>query len=634
MPAAKSYSLTPALIAAHAGERVLCLSLAGIGHSYKIHAEYPGPALNSRVLRPSLATADVSPYAAPKAVAEEAPSPLIRVDIMGAIDQRAHWVECEGYVDGHDAIADRLCAAFAEGDVLLVIDSPGGAAAGLQQAVERALEAKALYGRRCTGFSDEMIGSAATWWAMCLCDEIFGAAASQFGSIGARGGHTSIAGALEKEGVVVTWFADPPDKVALAPTHALTPVGAFRGNRDVAIAADAFRAAVCASPLGMRSGLTPEGLVALGADMLTGQAAVDAGLADGIEPFAAVVSYALAMAEGEPGESDTKTTGAAGAKGEEAMSLRAEDEKPEKKDGDGDHDGDGPKSERGIDIPTKCGACKVENDKDAKFCKGCGTSMATVAEEEESEDEKKAKAARVTAIKAPAKVSASASLASILGANGTSDLALKTAAIGLRQIRDTAVGVFGQTEPGAIVGAMLTVPDRLEKAEIAASKATAAAATAERTTRRDLAGRLNALRLDAWPRTAIFADEIKDGAPVSPPPLTKTIARWDLSEFRGYVEGFEKKAKPKTPFEASRDKAAEGAQAHAEREGTGAPVAPILGADGEPSAAQIERAKKDPAVLKMFAGIQASNPAATIDMIAKQHVKTCAAMGVALGGAS
>ena len=72
-------------------------------------------------------------------IAPVAPS-LVRVDLSGPLEQRAGYHDpCGGWSDGHDAIAERLCEAFASGDVLLVVDSPGGAAAGLQQAAARAL---------------------------------------------------------------------------------------------------------------------------------------------------------------------------------------------------------------------------------------------------------------------------------------------------------------------------------------------------------------------------------------------------------------------------------------------------------------------------------------------------------------
>jgi len=295
----RSYELTPSLVAAYAGGPVVCLSPVAVGRRYRLRAARPGAESNRQVYRRPGGLRGDLPSGANHTIGPVAPAPpgLIRVDISGPLEQRAGYHdECGGWSDGYDAIADRLCAAFEVADVLLVVDSPGGACAGLQQGVARALAAKVAKGRRVTVWADELIGSAAVWVSMVLGDELFIPVAGQIGSIGARGAHASIAGALEKEGVAFTYFADPPEKVALAPERPLDEVGLARGMRDVKIAADAFRAAVCASPIGVRHGLTPEGLYALGADVLTGQAAVDAGLADGVATFEEVVEYALKQA--------------------------------------------------------------------------------------------------------------------------------------------------------------------------------------------------------------------------------------------------------------------------------------------------------------------------------------------------
>lgn len=317
--ASASYQLTAALVASSVGTGVLCLAAAGMGRSYRLHAQRPGPELNERLHRMSdggrrwltrsaaLALSQASPRAdlpsgAAHVIAPVAASPtLIRVDIMGALEQRAGYHdECGGWSDGHDAIADRLCAAFEDGDVLLVVDSPGGAAAGLQQAVARALAAKLKHGRRVTAYADEMIGSAAMWWTMALADEIFTPPAGGLGSIGARGDHTSIAGMLAQQGVEVTYFCWPNEgKVAFAPEHAPTEETMRRGQRGASEAGEAFCAAVCASPVGQRYGLTRDAIVELSADMLTGQAAVDAGLADGVESLETVTAYALTLAESD-----------------------------------------------------------------------------------------------------------------------------------------------------------------------------------------------------------------------------------------------------------------------------------------------------------------------------------------------
>ncbi len=289
-----------------------------MGRSYRLHAQRPdAAALNSRLHQMSdgsrkwltRSAARTLSQASPRAdlpsgaahvIAPVAASPtLIRVDIVGALEQRAGYHdECGGWSDGHDAVAERLCAAFEDGDVLLVVDSPGGAAAGLQQAVERALAAKTKHGRRVTAYADEMIGSAAMWWTAALADEIFTPPAGELGSIGARGDHRSVAGMLAREGIEVTYFCWPDEgKVAFAPEHAPTEETIRRGMRGASEAGEAFCAAIVASPIGLRNGLTREAIIDLHADMLAGQAAVDAGLADGVESLETVTAYALTLAE-------------------------------------------------------------------------------------------------------------------------------------------------------------------------------------------------------------------------------------------------------------------------------------------------------------------------------------------------
>src|SRR4029434_7818557 len=109
--------------------------------------------------------------------------------------------------------ATRFGASFAEGDALAVGDTPGGACAGLQQGVARALQAKAKYGRKVIGWAAEMICAAGAWWMLALCDELFIPVAGQVGSIGARGEHLDVSEAMKIEGVKKTYFADPPAEV-------------------------------------------------------------------------------------------------------------------------------------------------------------------------------------------------------------------------------------------------------------------------------------------------------------------------------------------------------------------------------------------------------------------------------------
>lgn len=653
-----SYHLTAAAILASVGAGVFCLDMGAVGQSFRLHTERPGADLNERrytmsdgsvrwmnraaMLKTSAASprADLPSGAAHVVAPVESARPLIRVDASGPLEQRAGYHDpCGGYSDGHDALAERLCAAFAEGDVLFVVDGPGGAAAGIQQAVERVLAAKEEHGRRATGYGDERVASAHLWWLLAVCDEAFIPQAGILGSVGARGEHMDISGAMAMEGLKKTYFADPPDKVALAPEFPLSPVGEARGNRDVNIAASAFRAAVCAGPVGLRYGLTPEALIDLGADMLTGEAAVGI-FADGVESFPAVVAYALALAESEAGSdartTDTKITGAAGAK-EMDMSLRmAEGEEPEKKDNEG------PESDRGAEIPTKCAACGVENDKVAKFCMGCGESMATKPMEEEepeppsSKPKPGASSSVATQMRAPRAMPTDASLASILGATSDSALAITTAAIKMRQLADTARGITGKSDASEVIGGLLAIPSKLARGDEARR---ALAETTEKTEvveRWTLAHRLAALPKPG--RSKVLADVVDSAgarrldAKGKPQIRIRTrYATMDLGTLRGLVTDLEGDAPRRVPFEASRDAAADASQAAATEAGIGGNAGvPRLDAKGEPSAAQIAAAAKHPLVVKMF---REPGNTAKLDDIARQFVLSAAQNGMSIGGA-
>lgn len=292
-----AYTLSHKLVAAHAGGPVVCLDERGIGRAYPLSRTRLDSSFNERISAAAIRSEVIGTTGGTLDVYEADLDPSVTiVTVRGALEQRATMhSECGGWTDGHDAIAERMCAALVEGDVALVIDSPGGAHAGLQEAIRRVQKCKADYGRRITAYADEMIGSAAYWWAATVADEIYLPEAGIVGSIGARSSHCSEAGHLAQEGVEVTYFAAPgAGKVAFAPELPLSEIGKQRGERDVWIAFEAFASAVSGS-----RGLSREDLIKLDADALTGQMAVDAGLADGVASFDDVLAYALAMAGGE-----------------------------------------------------------------------------------------------------------------------------------------------------------------------------------------------------------------------------------------------------------------------------------------------------------------------------------------------
>ena len=286
---ARTYRLTADIIASHGGGPVVCLAPRAEGMTFRLRAERPGPETNTTVFgatgEPDLS--EVSPVEAR----------VTRVVVSGPLETRAGYHDvCGGWTDGHDAIAERMIAAFADGDVLMVFqDCPGGAAMGTVDNVARVVAEKKRLNRRVTAWVDGYCFSGGYWWAACVADETFLSVDGVIGSVGARSTWTGIAGALAKEGVERRHFTWPGDgKVAFADDMPLSGVALARGDRDVALCGEMFAAAV-----GPRRGLSREEIVKLNADCLTGQAAVDAKLADGVSTYEEVTAYALAMANEE-----------------------------------------------------------------------------------------------------------------------------------------------------------------------------------------------------------------------------------------------------------------------------------------------------------------------------------------------
>ncbi len=543
LPPEKSYPLTVATIAANAGASgIVCLDVSAEGRTFRLYSSRPGPSRNMRRNAAGewspAARADLPSGSSHTIAPVEAGPVLIRVDIRGPLEQQAGYHDpCAGWSDGHDAVADRLCAAFAEGDVLLMIDSPGGAAAGLQQNLARAQAAKAKFSRRCTVFADEQIGSAATWWAMGIGDAMFAPPAGQIGSIGARGAHRSIAAMLAKDGVEFTYFVWPnAGKVAFAPELPLSAEAKARGDRDVRIAGEAFCAAVCASVIGQRHGLTPESVAALSADMLTGQAAVDAGLCDGVASIEDVTKDALAYAARG---TETTATGAASATGERAMpKVRAEGDEPDK-------DGDEEKA-TGTKPTGVCAKCGTGNPVAHKFCAQCGESMAAEPLEDPAPPSSKP-AAALAAVKP---MSLDASTAAILDASSEAPLALRTAAVAMRHDRDRLRAELTRRTGGdgvttdEIIGRSLTMPSAAraakEQAKVDDAEKRALVARGVAT------GSAKMTAGDAYiPRVSAAGERL--GTDLAP-----QFAEMSMGTLRGLVAGLEASTPKRNPFEPSR----------------------------------------------------------------------------------
>lgn len=210
------------------------------------------------------------------------------VRVEGPLAQRAAADLC-AYVDGYDALSERFALALEAADgVLMVIDSPGGDVAGLEQAVGRMKRAKDASGKRVVAYVDEMAASAAYWIASAVADEIVVPASGRVGSIGCIGASVDMTAAAEAAGERWTVIREPAGKAESMP---FAPIGALAEERlsaTVKAAAGRFFGAVSKS-----RGLTTREIRGLNGAMFEGRAAVDAGLADRIGTLEQAAALAM-----------------------------------------------------------------------------------------------------------------------------------------------------------------------------------------------------------------------------------------------------------------------------------------------------------------------------------------------------
>lgn len=589
----RHYRLTSDLIAAHAGGPVVAIDASASGRVYRAYSRRPGPERNrdAAAVLASI-TSDYVVRAEPAAPTND----VLVVEINGPIEQRAGQHEPSGsWIDGHDAICERLASAFEVGDVVLLGDSPGGAVAGGPENMRRAQEMKAKHGRRCIGHTEAGAFSACLWWMMVVCDEIYVSRDGRLGSIGARGMLASITGALAKEGVVVEIVEDPDGKAAGSPERPIDDEARARAQRDVTAAADMFRSAVCESAVGKRYGLTPETLKGFRGDVFQGDAAVKAGLADGVSTLEEVLNYALATAGGgttmgDPEKDDEKDKAPGG--------KRAEDE-PKKDD---EHDA--------------CAKCGDDMPGESRYCAKCGTKRAEDEEpkpDAEDEEPPPSSQQRPPAHEEQGRAAArtGASVATLIGLRAdASHPAIMSRLTAVMRVFDATAKLTGEKGPDAILGGLSVVGRDAANASRYRSERNAEREKGANAMRLDLAKRLIACNVAGWERGRVLVDSVgPKGERVTA--LSPVIAEMKPDTLRAMVEGFERTATPRSPFEPDPAKAA--AEAAAAKPG----AAP----SGEPTEAQIAAALK----LAPVVSLVKANPGLDPKTIAAQYIKTAAA---------
>lgn len=293
-PAVRSVELTSAVLARYAAARPLALAPSSIGRIVALAA---------------------APYAQQPS-SSSPPDAVAVVTVLGPLAQRAEVGFCGGFVDGYDSIADRVCGALATPSVrsvVLVIDSPGGDVAGLEQAVARIRAARDAAGKPILCYVDECAASAAYWLAAAVCDGgVYLPESGAVGSIGIVAIHVEESVALGKAGVAVTIIRSGAAKYLPNSVEPLDARGRAILEALVADSSSRFFAAMAAA-----RGVSVDAIRKLDGAAVYGAAAVRARLADGVASLADVIERAAA-----PSRSDTRSA-TASTKGTENMGKKA-----------------------------------------------------------------------------------------------------------------------------------------------------------------------------------------------------------------------------------------------------------------------------------------------------------------------
>ncbi|MFY9292698.1 MAG: S49 family peptidase [Methylorubrum rhodinum] len=147
---------------------------------------------------------------------EAEPGSLIAViNIMGVVAHHASQVDNISGPGGTSTarVGQSFDAAMSDPAVkaiILHVDSPGGSVAGVQELADKIFAAR---GRKPIIAQVNSTAASAAYWIASQADEMVVTPSGQVGSIGVYGSHRDVSAAAEKQGLKVTFFAWPPQKV-------------------------------------------------------------------------------------------------------------------------------------------------------------------------------------------------------------------------------------------------------------------------------------------------------------------------------------------------------------------------------------------------------------------------------------
>lgn len=203
---------------------------------------------------------------------------VIRVE--GTLVHKGGWIDAWSGFIGYNYLLGLLEEAARDSDVLgiwLIIDSPGGAVAGLYAFVEELAKLTAGEGGKpIYAWVDETACSAA-YAIACVCDRIYGPRDAVVGSIGVVIMHTAINRALTDDGIDVTIFRSGDRKMRGNRFEALDKATAAKLQFEVDRSMAQFAALV-----EMARNIPAADIEALNGEWFDGDTAVEIGLIDAV----------------------------------------------------------------------------------------------------------------------------------------------------------------------------------------------------------------------------------------------------------------------------------------------------------------------------------------------------------------
>jgi hypothetical protein len=243
----------------------------------------------------------------------------------------------------------------------------------------------------------------------------------------------------------------------------------------------------------------------------------------------------------------------------------------------------------GRPIPSACAACKVQNEDDAKFCKGCGASMATRAEDDDKDGDddppssKDPDSDRDGAAQPPPKLAAKhgpdAAYAELAGVSASASIpAIKAALARKTNALNHIMTALDLTDEDRAVSAFDVIIK--ENAEIPGLKKQLR--QHDRRAKLELGKKIVALGIEGYPRSDVLEDVLVDGKRVVQ--LTREYREMSLAALDEKHKRLDARAPARrtTPFEPDAARAKEAA-AHG----------------GLARAGRVEAAKKLPGVLAL-----------------------------------